>query len=165
MTRSFVQIGCLLAVIALLLAGCGEASDTPPAGTASIEAPGAADPAIAEAPTIEAPAATNPEVAIIEMRELNTWYRVALVDPATIADPASFEALARLNCEGMEVCSIGFWYDANQIPSALPAAASQLDHQVFAFGRTFDGTENVLWNCDVFPQFEAAQRCLPRRLK
>ena len=34
--------------------------------------------------------------------------------------------------------------------------------QAFAFGRTANGVENILWSCTLYPEFEAQHACLPR---
>jgi hypothetical protein len=68
-------------------------------------------------------------------------------------------------CEGLTVCQAGLWYDVNDMPAAMPVTAVQLRDQAFSFGRTAAGVERALWNCSIFPQFEAERRCLPRLMQ
>ena len=90
--------------------------------------------------------------------------RAVLVDENGISDPRQLEAIARPFCEGQGPCLVALWYDRADYPTQMPVAEIQLRYQVFVLGRTLDGTENVLWNCNVFPEFEAERRCLPRPL-
>lgn len=141
----------LLAAAALTLTGCGgdEQSATTPAPTEAA----AADVAVPVTPP------GNP---VIEALELNDWYRAILVDRAAIADPHELEAIARPYCEGLAVCRAAIWFNAAALPRAMPVDADAVEVQAFALGRTANGTENVLWNCNLFPQFADEQACLPR---
>jgi hypothetical protein len=159
---------------ALLLAACGDdepAGETPAAPDAASEAPVEAgpeavgEPAAELAPVAElAPAAVDSGELepIIEIRELNDWYRVVLIDERAVADPRDLEAIGREICEGLAPCRAAMWYDAEAAPAGFPVDEVDLRAQVFGFGRTMDGAENILWNCNVFPQFEAERSCLPR---
>jgi hypothetical protein len=151
---------------ALVLAACG-GDDEPAAGP-----PAAAEPEAAAEPAGQEPAAVaEPEPAavepgeiqpIIEIRELNEWYRVVLIDERAIADPHDLEPIGREICEGLAPCRAAMWYDAAAAPAGFPVDEINLRAQVFGFGRTMDGAENILWNCNIFPQFEAERSCLPR---
>lgn len=99
---------------------------------------------------------------IIEVRELSTSYTAILVNEAAIDDPRELEGIARPYCTSAEGCRVGVWYDAADMPRELPVREIQIRYQVFAMGRSGDGRENVLWNCNVFLQFEETQECLPR---
>ena len=153
----------------LVLAAC---SNDEPAGNDAAEVPGnelagGAEPAVAPAapPAAAEPAApVDPETIepIIDVRELNDWYRALLIDERAISDPLELETIGRTVCEGLTPCRAAMWFDAADVPAALPVAEAQLRYQVFAFGRALSGDENILWNCDVFPEFEAGRRCLPR---
>jgi hypothetical protein len=100
--------------------------------------------------------------AILHLVELNSWYHAALVDPAAIKDPRQLEALVRPICEKLTVCRVGVWYDKYTMPNGMPVRTPQLEAQEYAFGRTADGKETSLWNCNKYPQFEAEEACLPR---
>lgn len=146
-----------LVLAGLALAGCGD-STTPtpaPASPAGGETPAAA------APT---PGATR-ENPVIEALALNDWYRAILVDRASIANPRDLETIARSYCEGLTVCRAAIWFEEGSLPRAMPVSATAVAAQAYAFGRTAAGVENTLWNCDLFPQFEAERACLPRRLR
>ncbi len=150
---------------ALLLAACG-GDDEPAAGSPVAAEPEAAgEPAAGPEPAVAAEAG-QPEPGefepIIEIRELNDWYRVVLIDERAIADPRELEAIGREICEGLAPCRAAMWYDAGAAPAGFPVDEINLRAQVFGFGRTIDGAENILWNCNVFPQFEAERSCLPR---
>jgi hypothetical protein len=150
MSRFPVPFVSLLVMAAASLVGC---SDTP-APSAADGAPGAIG-----SPAVAAGGDTGP---VLELRVLNDWYRAVLINEDAVADPHDLEAIARPICEGMQVCRVGLWYDEADMPEKMPVREAQLRYQVFAFGRTFDGSENVLWNCNVFPEFEVPNRCLPR---
>ena len=158
-----IPIASLVAAAILTLAGCGDSEETTTASEPEAAAPALAEPAPEPA---GGDAAIEPGLApgdpIIEAHELNDWYRAVLIDENAIADPRELEAIARPFCEGLEPCRVGLWYDRADFPTQLPVAELQLRYQVFALGRTIDGTENVLWNCNVFPEFEAERLCLPR---
>ena len=167
MTR---RVPWVLAAV-LLLAACGD--DEPSGGAPVAAEPDAAGDAPAEAaPEAVGEPAAEPEPAaavdpgelepIIEIRELNDWYRAVLIDERAIADPRDLEPIGREICEGMAPCRAAMWYDAEAAPAGLPVDEVNLRAQVFGFGRTMDGAENILWNCNVFPQFEAERSCLPR---
>lgn len=144
-----------LAGFAMLLAACSDDSDTPASTNAAAPA----------APVATATAALSAEAGpVLEDHELSSWYRSVLINPAAISDPRELEAIARPYCEGLETCRVGLWYDRQDFPTAMPVREIQLRYQVFAFGRTIDGSENALWNCNVFPEFEAERLCLPRPL-
>lgn len=106
--------------------------------------------------------ALNSDTPIVEIYELNDWYRAVSLNEQAVADPEDLEALGREICEGLAPCRAAMWYDASLTPTAFPVAEEVLREQVFAFGRTTDGAENILWNCNFFPQFETDRRCLPR---
>lgn len=157
---------CLLAVLATFLSACGDEADPNPASTPAVETPVARGPATPIAPLPETPVIpADPAVAVVEVRELNEWYRAVLVNAAAITDPRQLEGLARPLCEGLTVCQAGLWYDVNDMPAAMPVTAVQLGDQAFGFGRTAAGVERALWNCNMFPQFEAVRLCLPRLLQ
>ena len=157
---------CLLAVLATFLAACGEETDPNPAPPPTAETPATRAPATPIAQVPDTPVIpADPAVAIVEVRELNEWYRAVLINPAAISDPRQLEGLARPLCEGLTVCQAGLWYDVNDMPVAMPVSAVQLRDQAFGFGRTAAGVERALWNCNVFPQFEAVRLCLPRLLQ
>ena len=99
---------------------------------------------------------------IIEIRELNDWYRAVVLEPLAITDPLALEAIGREICEGLTPCRAAMWFDAADTPTGFPVQEAQLRYSVFAFGRALSGDENILWNCDVYPEFEAERRCLPR---
>jgi hypothetical protein len=144
----------------MLLAACGGDDEPEDAPSAAAESEGAGERAVEPEPA----AAVNPGdfQPIIEIRELNDWYRVVLIDERAIADPRDLEAIGRQICEGLAPCRAAMWYDAEAAPAAFPIDELNLRAQVFGFGRTIDGAENILWNCNVFPQFEAERSCLPR---
>ncbi|MCC6736541.1 MAG: hypothetical protein IT534_10510 [Bauldia sp.] len=139
----------LLLLAAAALAGCGSGDD---GDTGADTAP----PAVAAQPV------TPPGNPVMEALELNDWYRAILVDGAAITDPHQLEALARSYCEGLTLCRTAIWFDVANLPRAMPVDADALQTQAFAFGRTANGAENVLWNCTLYPQFEAEHACLPR---
>ena len=143
-------------VAGLALAGCGDSADEP------APAPASARPSAGEA--APAPTATrdNP---VIEALALNDWYRAILVDRASIANPRDLETIARSYCEGLTVCRAAIWFEEASLPREMPVAATAVADQAYAFGRTAAGVENTLWNCDLYPQFEAEHACLPRRLR
>jgi hypothetical protein len=146
----------LFGVAALLfVAACdnGEpAADTP------------ADKPSAAAPAADSAVDPNDLQPIIEVRALNEWYRAVLIDERAITDPLELETIGRQICEGLAPCRAAMWFDAADAPTEYPVREIQIRYQVFAFGRTMSGDENILWNCDVFPEFEAERRCLPRPL-
>ena len=159
---------------ALLLAACSdddadpdETTDTPAAeevvpdvDTSSAEGPTGT---LTDPPTdtAEEPPIGDP---ILEVRDLNSWYHAVLIDERAIADPIELEAIGREICLDQTPCRAAMWYSERDTPAALPVNERSLRLQVFAFGRTLDGSENILWNCNEFLQFEAERRCLPRIL-
>jgi len=154
---------------AMFVAACGddEPADQETAAAPEVEAPAApeapgdAPPAAAEpaAPAAAEPAETG---LVLEIRELNSWYRVVVIDERAMTDPLELEAIGREICEGLAPCRAAMWFDADEAPAAFPVLEMNLRAQVFGFGRTEAGAENILWNCDFFPEFEADRRCLPR---
>jgi hypothetical protein len=167
------SIAAGLLALSLCLGACGSeeeatgqvgqgAEGTPaaarPASPATTTAVGQAADAGGAVPA--AGAAAGP--AVIEAIALMDWYHVVLVNPAAITDPRQLEAIARPYCEGLQTCRIGLWYSAQDFPRQSPVPNYQLNKQVFAFGRTLTGAENVHWNCDVFPELQAPGQCLPR---
>jgi hypothetical protein len=111
------------------------------------------------------PAAAAPPSAILKVLQLADWYRAALVDKTQIKDPHELEALVKPVCDGLKACAVGVWYDEASMPQKLPVRPEQLDEQQYRFGRTYDGTEESLWNCDKYPEFEAEKDCLPREMR
>ncbi|MGD9739168.1 MAG: hypothetical protein AB7O56_00760 [Bauldia sp.] len=154
-------------VTALLLAACGDddsAGDEPVAAEPVAAEPVAAAPGGTPAPGV-AGAEAIPANPVIEALELNDWYRAILVNPDAVADPRDLEAIARPYCEGLDVCRAAIWFDVRDLPRAMPVPARQIEEQAFALGRTITGEENILWNCDIFPEFEAERACLPRPMR
>ncbi|MCW5697100.1 MAG: hypothetical protein KIS96_10270 [Bauldia sp.] len=99
---------------------------------------------------------------VVEVRQLSSSYTAMLVNEAAIDDPRELEAIARPHCTAPEGCRVGVWYNAADMPRELPVREIQIRYQVFAMGRSADGRENVLWNCNVFLEFEETGECLPR---
>lgn len=160
----FISVVSLLAAATLTLAGCGDSEEATPAIAPEAAVPVPVEPVAepgGDAAVEPAPAPGDP---VIEVHELNDWYRAVLVDENAISDPRQLEAIARPFCQGQGTCLVALWYDRADYPTQMPVAEIQLRYQVFTLGRTLDGTENVLWNCNVFPEFEAERRCLPRPL-
>lgn len=118
------------------------------------------------ATTAKRPAAqvvpVEPGGPVLRLVELNTWYRAALIDPAAVKDPRQLEALARPICDKLTVCRVGVWFDKYTMPNGMPVRTPQLEAQEYAFGRTANGAETSLWNCNKYPEFEAEDACLPR---
>lgn len=114
---------------------------------------------------LEAAAEGSELEAVAEIRPLSDWYFAVVINEEAVADPADLEPIGREICEGLAPCRAAMWYNPAIAPRAFPVDEDALLAQVFAVGRTIDGRENVLWNCDVFPQFEAERRCLPRLLQ
>jgi hypothetical protein len=205
MNLRVIPAACLLALLSLGLAACGDdtpeepadepaaANDVTPGDEPAADEPvaGVDEPFIDETPADEPAAdepATDDEAAaaddvpgprlgspiadelgvdpelepIIEVRELSSAYTAILVNEAAIDDPRELEGIARPYCTNAEGCRVGVWYDREDMPSELPVREVQIRYQVFAIGRSGDGRENVLWNCNVFLEFEATQECLPR---
>jgi hypothetical protein len=136
--------------VAMALAACSEAQPPRPADGAvgAIGEPGTP------------PTGAGP---VLQRRMLNEWYSALLVDRNAISDPHELEAIARPMCDGLDVCAVNIWYDEADMPTQIPMREIELRYQVFAFGRTATGRESVLWNCNVFPEFEGVA-CLPRVL-
>ena len=101
---------------------------------------------------------------IVELRILNDWFRVLVLNEAAIADPLELEIFGREVCEGLTPCRVMVWFDAAEATVALPVTQEQIVSQVYAFGRSLAGVETSQWHCDRFPQFEAERRCLPQPL-
>ena len=171
----------VLAAAVMLLAACG--SETPEEGEDVADAAGAdtspllvlssGDAPAAEAPAAEAAGggAAEPAAAavtggdpVVEIRAFGDWYRAVIIDETAIADPLDLEAIGRSVCEGLTPCRAALWYDATKAPTGLPVAADQLVEQVFAFGRSAEGSEQIQWDCDRFPELEADHSCLPKPL-
>lgn len=170
--RSHLKLLSLVSAAALLAACSGDSDE--PEEAAAPEPQGVADadpdPAPANDPNEAAPPAANgdvvpPEDAVIEIRELNDWYRAVLVDEAAIADVAQLEEIGREICIDMTPCRAALWYDARIAPATLPISSDALAAQVFAFGRNSEGEENANWNCDVFFEEDVDRRCLPRLMQ
>lgn len=102
---------------------------------------------------------------VIEVVELNDWYRAMLVEREATRNPRDLEALARPVCDGLTVCRVGVWTDRRAMPNAMPVRGQQLEAQDYAFGRNPQGEETSLWNCNRYPEFEAEDACLPRLLR
>lgn len=166
--RYWTQVALALAA-AMSVAACGD-DDTSGEETAdAADAPAAAEAPAAGAPPVAANPAERAEPAesaatgpVLEIRELNSWYRVVVIDERAMTDPLELEAIGREICEGLAPCRASMWFDADEAPAAFPVLEMNLRAQIFGFGRTEAGAENILWNCDFFPEFEADRRCLPR---
>ncbi len=167
MTRRVTAVASLALGAALVLAGCSGEDQAASSGDApaDLEAP----PSISEQTdelNFEQPA--KPEVRvladspIVKVLVLGEFYRAALVDRSAVTSAQDLEAIARPVCEDTTPCRVGLWYDEASMPTELPVTVPQLEEQAFAFGRIYDGTENALWNCNIFPEFEAEHLCLPR---
>lgn len=138
-------------------------NETAPEAAAEVPVEAIDTPAIADADAVaEGDEGGETGPAIVAIYELNDWYRAITLDEEAVADPADLEMIGREICEGMAPCRAAMWFDASLTPRGFPVEEVVLRDQVFAFGRTMDGDENVLWNCDYFPQFEAERKCLPR---
>lgn len=157
---------------AMFLAACGDdqPSDEGAATDPAAEAPatpdvsaGGAQP-VASNPGEPAAEASAPAEAgpVLEVRELNSWYRVVIINEPALTDPLELETIGREICEGLAPCRAAMWFDADEAPAGFPVLEMNLQAQIFGFGRTEAGAENILWNCDFFPEFEADRRCLPR---
>lgn len=148
----------LTVVVVLALSGCDDAGvddDT----TAAAPSGGAS-------PTVATPETGPPrDTPVVEALALNDWFRAVLVDRASISNPRDLETIARSYCDGLAICRTAIWFDPAALPRAMPVSAASVDQQAYAFGRTGTGAENSLWNCNIYPEFEAERACLPRPMR
>lgn len=145
-------------VVVLVLSGCGDAGETDDATVAA--------PSGVASPSVAAPEAAPPrDTPVIEALALNDWFRAVLVDRASISNPRDLETIARSYCDGLAICRTAIWFDQAVLPREMPVSAAAVDRQAYAFGRTGTGAVNSLWNCDIYPEFEAERACLPRPMR
>lgn len=111
------------------------------------------------------PAADEPLNPVVDIRPLNDWYFAVVINQQALTDPAELEPIGREICQDLAPCRAAMWFNPQVAPNGFPVAERALREQAFAIGRTADGSENVLWNCNLFPQFEEERRCLPRLLQ
>ena len=126
----------------------------PPDGTISV-----APPAVLPTVALDGVTAAQLKGNIVRLADTATSEFALQLDPA--AFPGSYAIVALNICHGRPVCTVMGWARADRIPTSLPVKLPALRSASFLYRRNAQaGSEQVHWNCQLFPRDDQAQ-CLP----